>query len=182
MSEARRPFMLKVGIAKLDVTPPVGSRMAGFAGRVFPSLAVHDPLWARAVIFDDGKQRVGLVQMDLIGVSETTAAKVREGAAKSANVVPSGLMLSGTHTHSGPTFWDDGTFTEAEKSYWAGLPDRLIGLVNEAAASLTPAKLGAASGWSAIGINRREVVPGNLVVLGRNHFGKFDTELGLVRI
>ena len=112
--------MLKVGIAKLDVTPPVGARMAGFAGRVFPSLAVHDPLWARAVIFDDGKQRIGLVQMDLIGVWETTAAKVREGAAKSAGVVPSGLMLSGTHTHSGPTFWDDGTFTEGEKAYWAG--------------------------------------------------------------
>ena len=174
--------MLKVGIAKLDVTPPVGSRMAGFAGRVFPSLAVHDPLWARAVIFDDGKQRVGLVQMDLIAVSETTASKVREGAAKSAGVVPSGLMLSGTHTHSGPTFWDDGTFTEGEKAYWAELPDRLIGLVNEAAANLAPAKVGAASGWSAIGINRREVVPGNLVVLGRNHFGKFDTELGLIRI
>ena len=174
--------MLKAGAAKLDVTPPVGMRMAGFAGRVFPSLAVHDPLWARAVVFDDGKQRVGLVAMDLIGIWESAVAQVREGAAKSAGIAPEGLLLAGTHTHSGPTFWDDGTFTDQEKAYWAELPDRLTGLVNEAASNLVPAKVGAASGWCAVGINRREVVPGNLVVLGRNHFGIFDTELGLVRI
>ena len=174
--------MLKAGVAKTDVTPPVGSRMAGFAGRVFPSLAVHDPLWARAVVLDDGERRVGLVVMDLIGVSESTVSKVREAAASSAGIAPQGLMLSGTHTHSGPTFWDDGAFTEQEQGYWASLPDRLAGVVKEAAANLKPAKMGATSGWSAIGINRREVVPGNLVVLGRNHFGKFDTELGLVRI
>src|SRR5512136_2504427 len=103
--------MLKVGIAKLDVTPPVGSRMAGFAGRVFPALAVHDPLWARAVVFDDGERRVGLVTMDLVGIWESTVARVREGAAE-AGVAPEGLLLAGTHTHSGPTFWDNGTFND----------------------------------------------------------------------
>jgi hypothetical protein len=174
--------MLKAGVAKIDVTPPLGTRMAGFAGRVFPSLAVHDPLWARAIIFDDGKRRVGLVGMDLIGISESVVSQVREGAKKSAGITPEGLLLAGTHTHSGPTFWDDGTFADQEKAYWAGLPDRLTGLVNEAASNLVPVKVGAASGWSAIGINRREVVPGDLVVLGRNHFGRFDTEVGLVRI
>jgi hypothetical protein len=119
--------------------------------------------------------------MDLIGVKESTVAEVRDGAAESG-IAPEGLLLAGTHTHSGPTFWDDGTFTEKDREYWRSLPDKLISIVNEAAVGLKPAKVGAASGWSAIGINRREVVPGDLVVLGRNNFGKFDTELGVIRI
>ena len=40
----------------------------------------------------------------------------------------------------------------------------------------------AASGWSAIGINRREVTPDGRVILGRNHFGRFDPEVGVVRV
>jgi len=174
--------MLKAGVAKLDITPPVGVRMSGFAGRVFPSLAVHDPLWARALVLDDGERRAGLVALDLIGISEKAVAQVREAASSSAGIPREGLLLAGTHTHSGPSFWDDGTFTDQERGYWEELPAKLAAVVAEGASALAPARLGAASGWSAIGINRREVVPGNKVVLGRNHFGKFDTELGVVRI
>ena len=69
--------MLKAGVAKLEVTPPVGVRMAGFQGRVFPSLAVHDPLWARALVLDDGKRRAAVVIADIIGVSAELVGQVR---------------------------------------------------------------------------------------------------------
>lgn len=174
--------MLKAGTAKLDVTPPVGARMAGFAGRVFPSLAVHDPLYARALVLDDGERRAGLVALDLIGISENGVAQVREAASGSAGIAAEGLLLAGSHTHSGPAFRDDGTFTDQERAYWDELPAKLAGLVETAAASLAPARLGMASGWSAIGINRREVTPDGTVVLGRNHFGPFDTEVGVIRV
>jgi hypothetical protein len=156
-------------------------RMAGFAERVFPSLAVHDPLWARAVVFDNGGTRVGLVALDLIAISADGVAAVRAGAA-SIGIDPKALLVAATHTHSGPSFWDDGTFTQEERAYWAALPEQLIALLREAAAALSPARVGAASGWSAIGINRREVTPEGTVVLGRNHFGRFDPEVGVVRI
>jgi len=165
--------MLKAGVAKVDITPSVGVRMAGFAGRVFPSLAVHDPLWARALVLDDGERRVGIVALDTVGISAEAVGEVREAAASSAGIQPEGLLLAGTHTHSGPAFWDDGTFTDEESGYWKALPGRLAELVATAAADLAPARLGAASGWCAIGINRRETVPGALVVLGRDQFGAF---------
>ena len=174
--------MLRAGVAKVEVTPPVGVRMSGFAGRAFPSMAVHDPLCARALVLDDGRRRAALVTMDLIGISEKAVAKVREEAASSAGIAQDGLLLAGTHTHSGPTFWDDGTFTAQERGYWDELPGRLAAVLKEAADSLTPARLGWASGWSAVGINRRETVPGGLVTLGRDHFGRFDPELGLIRV
>jgi hypothetical protein len=79
--------MLKAGVAKIDVTPPVGLRMSGFAGRVFPSLAVHDPLWARVIVFDDSERRAGLVTMDLLGVSEfSEGAKDTCGAEEESRI------------------------------------------------------------------------------------------------
>jgi hypothetical protein len=173
--------MLKAGVAKVDVTPPVGARMAGFAGRVFPALAVHDPLWAKAIVFDNGRSRVAMVGMDLIGISEKSVAAVREQVASSPGLAPEAVMISGSHTHSGPAFYDEDRFTELEETYWAALPEKLASAVTEAAGSLAPVRVGVASGWSAIGINRREVTPEGTVILGRNHFGRFDPEVGVVR-
>jgi hypothetical protein len=173
--------MLKAGVAKLDITPPVGVRLAGFDERVFPSLAVHDPLWARAVVFDNGESRVGVVAADLLGVSADAVATVRRGAA-SLGIAPQALLVAATHTHSGPVLWEDDTLTEDERAYWVTLPERLTAVLKEATGVLSPARVGVASGWSAIGINRREVTPEGTVVLGRNHFGRFDPEVGVVRI
>jgi hypothetical protein len=173
--------MLKAGVAKVDTTPPVGVRLAGFGERVFPSLAVHDPLWARAVVFDNGESRVGIVAVDLLGVSADAVAAVRRGAA-SLDIAPQALLVAATHTHSGPVFPEDDTLTADERAYWEELPERLIAVLKEATDVLSPARVGVASGWSAIGINRREVTPEGTVVLGRNHFGRFDPEVGVVRI
>lgn len=174
--------MLKAGVAKLDITPPVGVRMSGFAGRVFPSLAVHDPLYARGLVLDDGENRLAVVALDLVGIWHQITEQVRAECRRSAGIPADGLLIAGSHTHSGPVFWDDGTFTDQERGYWDALPAKLIAVVNQAAAAAVPARLGVARGWSAIGINRREVTPTGQVVLGRNHFGVFDPEVGLIRI
>jgi len=173
--------MLRAGTAKIEITPPVGVRMAGFAGRALPSLAVHDPLWARALVLDDGTRRVGLVVLDLLYATEDLVAKVREAVVSPASIPPDGLLIAGTHTHSGPS--DHGEeATDQERGYWASLPDRVTQVVCQAVGNLQPARLGVSSGWCAVGINRRERVPGNRIELGRNHFGVFDTELGVVRV
>ena len=173
--------MLKAGIAKVDITPPVGVRMAGFSGRTLPSLAVHDPLWARALVLDDGARRAGLVSLDLLYASEDLVARVREAAASGSGIPADGLLIASTHTHSGPADAGDEA-TKDERAYWSSLPDKLTQVISQAAAALQPARLGVASGWCAVGINRREKVPGGRIELGRNHFGVFDTELGVVRL
>ncbi len=172
--------MLKVGVAKLDITPPVGVRLSGFGARTFASLAVHDPLLARALVFDNGETRIGMLVVDLLGVPGDVLANVRERVT-SVGIDPQALLITAIHTHSGPVYGDD-NLTESEKAHWATLPERLAAVLREAAADLGPARVGCASGWSAIGINRREVTPEGTVILGRNHFGPFDPEVGVVRI
>lgn len=173
--------VLKAGLSAVDITPPVGVRQSGYAGRTLPSLGVHDPLWARALVLDDGSSRVGLVGLDLAGVPTTLVDSVRAQAASREGILPEGLLLAATHTHSGPQLWSAEP-TDLEREYADSLPARVGAAVSEAAANLAPATVSVASGWSAVGINRREVLPGGLVKLGRNHFGPFDPELGVLRL
>lgn len=173
--------MLKAAVAKVDITPPVGVRLSGFSGRTLPSLAVHDPLWARALLLDDGANRAALVSLDLIGVSEEAVADVRESVRSSAGIRPEALLVAATHTHSGPRAWDEDA-NQQEREYWEALPNRLADLIAAAAGSLAPARIGASSGWAAVGVNRRERLPNGYVTLGRNQFGPFDSEVGVVRV
>jgi hypothetical protein len=173
--------MLRVGVAKTDITPPVGVRMEGFEGRAFSALAVHDPLWVRALVLDDGERRAGIVALDICGVSEEMVAQVRDAASSCSGVSPDGLMIAATHTHSGPREPGDDA-SDDERAYWGSLPEKLIGVIGEAASAVEPARIGAASGWSAVGMNRRQRMWGGGVWLGRNPLGPFDTEVGLVRV
>jgi hypothetical protein len=173
--------MLKAGLSAVDITPPAGVRQAGYAGRTLPSLAVHDPLWARALVLDDGSSRVGLVGLDLGGVPAALLAQVREQAASRDGIEAEGLLLGATHSHSGPHLWSDEP-TDLEREYAESLPARVGEAISGAVASLAEGSVSVASGWAAAGINRRELLPGGRVQLGRNHFGPFDPELGVLRV
>lgn len=173
--------MLKAGVAREDITPPAGVEMEGFEGRAFRAFGAHDPLYATALVLDDGTCRIAIVAVDICEVTEEQTAAVRQFVSGSAGILPEGILLAASHTHSGPrNTGEDGT--EDEREYWTSLPRRMAAAVDEAAESLEPARVGAGSGWSALGINRRERLARGGVALGRNHFGPFDTELGVVRV
>ena len=52
---------LKVGAAKIDITPPLGCDMAGYAGRDSGSETIADPLYAKALVFDDGDTQAAII-------------------------------------------------------------------------------------------------------------------------
>lgn len=173
--------MLRAGVAKTEITPSVGARMAGFEGRAFPALAVHDPLWARALVLDDERRRLGVVALDLVGISDEAVAAVRREVSATWGLPAEALLMAATHTHSGPR--DTGAKGSAEEqSYWSALPQKLASLVGEAVSRLEPASIGAASGWSAVGMNRRQRMHAGGVWLGRNPLGPFDTQVGVIRV
>ena len=56
---------LRVGIAKMDITPDIPVMLYGYAQRKTPSEGVHDPLTLRAVVFEENGKKVVLVSSDL---------------------------------------------------------------------------------------------------------------------
>src|SRR5437867_2075774 len=57
---------LRIGAAEVDITPPVGHRMAGYFDERL-STGVHDPLNAKAIVIQQGMEEIAMVYCDLVG-------------------------------------------------------------------------------------------------------------------
>ena len=56
---------LRAGVAKVEITPPVGVQMWGYSNRKGPATGTLDPLYARVLVLEAGDQRLALVTVDL---------------------------------------------------------------------------------------------------------------------
>lgn len=147
---------LRVGAASAPITPPAGTFIAGDArNRVFEG--VHDDLFAKAVVFDDGKNAVAIVTLDCIGLLYPDVQKIQAAAATRAELPrlrPEQIIVASTHTHSGPDvvgLWGrDATHSGVDKAYMKFLVETAAEQVARAAGSLQGATLMAASGRSEV--------------------------------
>lgn len=74
------PPALRLGFAKRAITPAIGAKpvyMAGFDNDR-KATGVHDDLWARAVAVGDGRLKIAIVSVDLIGIFHADVLKARE--------------------------------------------------------------------------------------------------------
>ena len=55
---------LKAGVAKVEITPPVGEKMWGYSARKEPAKGVLDPLYARVLVLEVGEKKLSLVVLD----------------------------------------------------------------------------------------------------------------------
>jgi neutral ceramidase len=93
---------MKVGISQIDITPKPGVELSGFAARTQPSIGVLDPLFAKAVFLANGSERVLWIHCDLVGFDREIVREFREWAWQRWGLAGGQVMLSATHTHSGP--------------------------------------------------------------------------------
>src|SRR5258706_150392 len=91
---------LRVGASAVKITPSL-TRPVYIAGYESKRVAegVHDDLWARALVLDDGTTRMAVVALDLIGVSNLRVEKMRAGI---TSVPAENILIACTHVHSGP--------------------------------------------------------------------------------
>ena len=184
---------LQAGAARVVITPPIGVPLSGYfaaEGRKETAVDIHDDLFARALVLNDGEQTVAVVTTDLIGLGEEELAAVREVVQRYAGIAPEHLILACTHTHSGPIVHpfphSDLVPGQADEHYFHLLP-RLIGsAVAMAVRRQRPARIGAGGGTCSINFNRREKLPDGtmrgLPFLGRNPEGIADREVGVLRV
>jgi len=146
--------MLKVGYARVDITPNLGIEIAGYyEPRI--SDGVLDPLLATAVAFDDGNKLGLVLSLDIIGITQGCSEVIREEIANAVGTSPDGIFLACTHTHVGPLvegmtngtdFGKDSKAVIDDSEYAIWLKKRLVDLCKMAADDLSPAKLYATHG------------------------------------
>ena len=162
---AARAGELRVGAAAVDITPPEGTPLAGYyAPR--GSKTVLDPLASKALVLDLDGTRVALVVCDLISLPRRTVVEARELVENQTGLPGSHVMISATHTHTGPVVARDSALDELTgangdlgRRYTEALPGLIARSVALAEKNLAPGQAAAALGREeGLSFNRRFVM------------------------
>ena len=138
--------MLKCGFSKLCITPPIGIPIAGGFKPKYAQYVLDD-LFARALAFFDDNACAVIVSLDVCYASNEINDECRTRIAKECGIDRDAVLITCTHTHSGPLVgpnkWES-EFDTAE--YIAELKNKICAAAKEAFATLVPAKFYAAHG------------------------------------
>lgn len=171
--------LLRAGVAKSDITTDD------------PAMAVHDRLYAKALVLDDGVTRLAILSLDAVAIGgicdikDDFVPKLRARLQQELGILPHHTLIHATHTH--PPF-------EPRLCEEGPLLERTLEAVRRAAASLTPVRIGVGAGHEAsIALNRNiRMKDGKHWTIRHtnpcppdeqmDHLGPFDPAIGILRI
>ncbi len=168
-ARAAQQSSFRAGVASIAITPDEYMWMAGYAARNKPSEGkVHD-LHAKALAMEDEHgTRLVIVTVDLLGIPGQMRDWLAEHAKESYKLEPQALLLSASHTHSGPVIREKkysiygntlyGLSPEQiqqNNKYVDELQEKLLKLIGKAIENMAPAKLGYTHARAGFAMNRR---------------------------
>ena len=157
---------MRTGTATIDITPEVGCELSGYVARVQPSVAIHDPLAVHALYLEQARAgkdagapgagtRLLWLHTDLIGFEREFVQEVKEELHRRLDLALDQIVVSATHTHSGPATVHLNHCGAYDAAYIEWLRPRLVEAASLAAAETREAHLVAAEGHCGLAIDRR---------------------------
>ena len=154
---------LHAGAAVSDLTPRRSVFLYGYPHVARDSTGVHDPLQCAALYLrGDGGEALFLAN-DLIHVSKQITSEVRRAITAATGVPEHAVMITTTHTHSGPVMVDhvsnaaDATVPRADPEYVAWATAQMVTAARAAFESARPAEIGLVVAQAhGVGTNRHD--------------------------
>ncbi len=166
----------KVGAGREIITPPVGARLYGYTLDVF-SESVNDELTVTAIAFEQ-EERAMMISATICLMDTQLSNEIRAQVSVATGVPTTQIILSATHTHSGPCAAGNTGWGPPDRGFCDNiLLPKTIKAAKTAIQRLEPALLGTGVLQSKIGINRRQLNKDNKVSLGQNPWGCYDPNL-----
>ena len=153
---------MKCGVGRDIITPDVEAHMGGYGslyGRHFEG--IHDDLYVKALLMDDGRRRVMLISLDLLMHDYALTETVADYIASRHGIDRDHVTVAYTHTHAGPAIegYDPGQSSERYEEF---LLERIKSAVDRACVNTFEGRIsfGAVRGdWN---MNRRKLVDGQM--------------------
>lgn len=102
MSKSKRKLM--AGSAMIDLTPPLGTHLAGSeAGMHRPAKVINDPLFVKALVLESGGKKICILSMDLLIVTQEWTDRIRQAASLRYGFQADAVMVHVVQNHSAPT-------------------------------------------------------------------------------
>src|SRR5687767_7495372 len=179
---------LRAGASRVVITPAPDAAlpMSGYSGRKAGFKAIHDDLHVRAIVVDDGMNQAALIACEVIGISAVLWEKIVERVTRETAIPRDNIILAAVHTHSAPAI---GTYAEPVEGdaarkraeYVQKFEDAIVAAVQQAKASLQPARVGFGTGKANVNMNRRARNADGGWMLGNNPDGVSDKTVAVIK-
>ncbi len=144
---------LRAGWSKISITPDYSLPMAGYRPRDhFES--VHDSLYVRVLVLDNGNAKVAIISVDLLLFPPILKDRITKALQHEIDYI----YIGATHTHNGPGAWDDSfagqlSIGDYDNTWVNQLSDKIIVATRFALADIMPARIayGEATGNDLVG-------------------------------
>ena len=91
-----------MGVGRADITPPTGYYMMGWVRSDGVIQGQNTRLWARVIVLKQGDRKLALVSEDLNGIPGGMMKQAAD-ADRDIGFSEQNVVISATHTHSGPS-------------------------------------------------------------------------------
>ena len=149
---------LRVGAARIDITPPLESGDSAPTGKY-----EHEHLYVRAIVLDNGISRAALLGADQSNLSEALWNQASQRIAKELNCSVSSILMSATHTHSPGVHLGPPPMTQAPGNALDAndqrVLDAMVNAVHQAQEKLQPAQMAFGTGAAYLNVNRDAIQP-----------------------
>lgn len=154
------------GVSQIDITPPKGLELGGYPHFPRHNTGAHDPLFATCLYMCVSEYEFVMITLDLLFFSRQHMLKVTQRVEAECGIAGSNIMISCSHTHSGP--WASGRLdiegimsgVQQDKAYINSLIDKIIYIISKAKCTTFSAEVGYAKypcgKEQGVGGNRRD--------------------------
>jgi len=176
---------VKAGFFEKDVTPPVGTYLAGYPSRKSGSEGVDDPLFLRVVAMeDDAGERLVLVTADLLKFPKPMTWRLKAWAQRTLGLPSASLIINLSHSHSSPGLFYQECYPQwpLDIDYICRFEQSIREGIAGALDDLRPARATFGIHQEHFGVSRRLPDPaiGGKTRLGQNPEGYYDPDLPIL--
>ncbi|GAE42015.1 neutral/alkaline non-lysosomal ceramidase N-terminal domain-containing protein [Bacillus mycoides] len=168
--------MSKVGVCKVDITPPIGIDFIGYH-RDTGINNIEEHIYGTIFVFEKDEMKTVFISIDNIGMLVEDTTMIRERVASELNEPLQQITVVYTHTHSGPETVGDHPLIKSYKTI-------LLNNVVQGAITANNNMRSCEVGWDVttgdIGVNRRERTPDGKAKMGINIEGIVDKRIGVL--
>jgi neutral ceramidase len=148
-------MVLKAGFAVADITPPIGTEIAGYG--FGPSVGVLDALEAQVLWLESGEERLVLAAADLLTFGPESLAAVRRDIARETGIPAERVLVAASHSHSAATLMPLRQWGKVDERYARDVEQKIVDATLRARTSSGPARVGLGCGsGSGLLANRRK--------------------------
>ncbi|EJQ41950.1 hypothetical protein IEE_04440 [Bacillus cereus BAG5X1-1] len=168
--------MSKIGVCKVDITPPVGIDFVGYY-RETGINNIEERIYGTIFVFEKDEMKTVFISIDNIGMIVDDTNIIRERVASELHVPVERITVVYTHTHSGPETVGDDPLVQSYKTI---LVNNVVQGAVTANNNLKLCEVGWGVTTGDIGVNRRERTSDGKVKMGTNIEGIVDKRIGVL--